>query len=46
MVIENLANLDAIPPVTYFMAFPLPIGGGSGSPVRAIALVPDGAQHE
>jgi kynurenine formamidase len=42
LVIENLANLDAIPPVSFFMAFPLRISGGSGSPVRAIALVPKG----
>lgn len=41
MVIENLTNLDAIPPVSYFMAFPLPIGAGSGSPLRAVALVPE-----
>ena len=39
-VIENLKNLDRLPPYAFFMAFPLKIKGGSGSPVRAIALVP------
>lgn len=39
-VVENLKNLDRLPPYSFFMAFPLKIRGGSGSPVRAVALVP------
>ena len=38
-VVENLKNLDRLPPFCLFMAFPLKIKGGSGSPVRAVALV-------
>jgi arylformamidase len=37
---ENFANLGRLPPVSYLVALPLPIAGGSGSPVRAIAFVP------
>jgi kynurenine formamidase len=39
-IIENLKNLDLLPPFCRFLALPLKIRGGSGSPVRAIALVP------
>jgi kynurenine formamidase len=39
-VIENLKNLDRLPPFSFFVALPLKIKGGSGSPVRAVALVP------
>lgn len=39
-IVENLKNLDRLPPFCFFMAFPLKIKGGSGSPVRAVALVP------
>ncbi|MBX6764270.1 MAG: cyclase family protein, partial [Rubrobacteraceae bacterium] len=39
-IVENLANLRSLPPFCMFMAFPLKIRGGSGSPVRALALVP------
>ena len=45
LVLENLANLDELPDVSYFIALPLPIAGGSGSPVRAVALVPEGADR-
>lgn len=38
-IVENLKNLDRLPPFSFFMAFPLKIKGGSGSPVRAVALV-------
>jgi arylformamidase len=39
VVIEYLANLRAIPtPRTIFMALPLKVDGGDGSPVRAVAL--------
>lgn len=37
---ENLNNLDKLPPFCLFLALPLKIRGGSGSPVRAVALVP------
>ena len=39
-VVENLKNLDLLPPFCLFLALPLKLRGGSGSPVRAIALVP------
>ncbi|MDP8899813.1 MAG: cyclase family protein [Actinomycetota bacterium] len=39
-VVENLNNLNRLPPFCLFVALPLKIGGGSGSPVRAVALVP------
>lgn len=42
LVIENLTNLDAIPTVSFFVALPLRMSGATGSPVRAIALVPNG----
>ena len=38
---ENLAGLDALPPTgAWVIALPMKIAGGSGSPLRAIALVP------
>ena len=39
--IENLANLDKLP-VTGFMLIALPVNieGGSGGPVRVVALIP------
>ena len=41
--VPQLANLSELPPTgTIFCAFPLKIEGGSGSPVRAVALVPRG----
>lgn len=39
LIIENLANLDQLPDFFVFVALPLRIRGGSGSPVRAVALV-------
>jgi kynurenine formamidase len=33
-------NLHLLPPFCLFLALPLKIRGGSGSPVRAVALVP------
>jgi kynurenine formamidase len=39
-IVENLKNLDKLPPWSFFVAFPLKVKGGSGSPVRAVALVP------
>ncbi|WP_413740388.1 cyclase family protein [Sodalis sp. RH14] len=39
LIIENLANLDALPQTFLFLALPLRIKGGSASPIRAVALV-------
>lgn len=39
-IIECLKNLTALPAECYFMALPLYIKEGSGSPIRPIALVP------
>ena len=36
---ENFANLDRLPPRCELVTLPLPIVGGSGSPLRAVALV-------
>lgn len=39
--LENLTNLKALPANNfYLLALPMKIGGGSGGPVRVIALVP------
>ena len=39
--LENLANLEQLPPVgTLLLALPMMIEGGSGGPLRAVALVP------
>ena len=39
--LENLTNLDQLPERGFWViALPMKIGGGSGGPVRAIALVP------
>jgi arylformamidase len=38
LLIENLCNLDQLPAFFIFMAFPLKIHQGSGSPLRAVAL--------
>jgi kynurenine formamidase len=38
---ENLANLDALPATgAWLVALPMKIGGGSGAPLRAVALKP------
>ncbi len=39
-IIECLTNLNKLPPVCYLQVLPLKITDGSGSPGRAIALVP------
>jgi kynurenine formamidase len=40
-IFENLANLVALPPRgALFVGLPMKIGGGSGGPLRAIALQP------
>ncbi|HZT98528.1 MAG TPA: cyclase family protein [Ktedonobacteraceae bacterium] len=38
-IIENLKHLDKLPPFCLFFGFPLKVQGGSGSPIRAVALV-------
>ena len=41
LVLENLANLDQLPPKgTTLVIAPLPLAGGSGAPVSVLALVP------
>lgn len=38
---ENLTSLDQLPPTgAHVIALPMKIGGGSGAPLRAVALVP------
>jgi kynurenine formamidase len=40
--LENVANLDAVPPRgALVFALPMKIGGGSGAPCRIVALVPN-----
>jgi kynurenine formamidase len=39
LIIENLCNLEQLPDFFLFLALPLKIRGGSGSPIRAVALV-------
>jgi len=41
LIIENLANLPTLPGVSEFVALPLKIKNGSGSPIRAISFVGD-----
>ena len=39
---ENVANIDKLPPKgAYVIALPMKIRGGSGAPLRIIAIVPD-----
>lgn len=40
LIMENLANLAKLPPVSFFVALPLKVRDATGSPVRAVALVP------
>jgi kynurenine formamidase len=40
--LENVANLDKLPPSGFgVIALPLKLGGGSGSPARVLALIPE-----
>ena len=39
LVGENFANLGLLPPICTLVSLPLAIEGGSGSPLRAVALV-------
>lgn len=38
-IVENLANLAELPPFSVLFTFPLKIEDGSGSPIRAVAVV-------
>jgi kynurenine formamidase len=40
VLVENLANLDALPDEFTFIGFPLNFQGRDGSPIRAVALCP------
>ena len=40
LIMENLAALDGLPSRLFFVAAPLRIRHGSGSPIRALALIP------
>ena len=40
MLMENLTNLERLPPFCIVIAIPLAIKGGSGSPIRPLAFVP------
>lgn len=42
LIMENLASLDGMPSQFFFFAAPLMIKDGSGSPIRALALIPTG----
>ena len=39
LIIENLCNLEQLPGFFLFLALPLKIRGGSGSPIRAVGVV-------
>jgi arylformamidase len=39
VIVESLANLDALPDRFLFIGFPLPFEGGDGSPIRAVAVI-------
>lgn len=41
---EHTGNLGHLPAFSYLVAQPLPIRGGSGSPVRPIAFIPGGGR--
>jgi len=40
-IIEMLKNLSLLPTRCYFLALPLKIRHGSGSPIRPVAFVPE-----
>ncbi len=39
VIVESLANLDALPETFLFIGFPLRFEGGDGSPIRAVAVI-------
>lgn len=41
VIYENLTGLTDLPPVVEFSGLPLRLGGGDGSPVRAVARIAD-----
>ena len=41
VLVEGLANLDALPDEFTFIAFPLNFKGRDGSPIRAVAVCGD-----
>lgn len=41
VVVESLANLDALPDTFTFIGFPLNLAGRDGSPIRAVAVCTD-----
>lgn len=41
---ENFANLGRLPAFSFFIGAPLKIKGGTGSPIRAMGLVPSGGE--
>jgi len=43
LIIENVAQLDRLPPRAFVMGLPLPIVGGTGSPLRLLAAFDDSA---
>ena len=44
LIIEELANLAALPvPRFQFVGLPLKIRGATGSPIRAVAIIENGA---
>jgi kynurenine formamidase len=42
LIMENLTNLDNLPPRCFLLAIPLKIYEGTASPIRALALIPKG----
>ena len=38
LIVENLCHLEELPDFFLFVALPLKIRAGSGSPIRAVAL--------
>jgi kynurenine formamidase len=43
-VLENVANVDRLPPTgAVLVALPMKIGGGTGGPVRVMAVLPEAA---
>lgn len=46
LIFENLTNLTRLPDFSLFVGFPLKIRNGSGSPVRAVALVLNSNQEQ
>jgi arylformamidase len=43
---ENFARLGELPPICFLITLPLPIEGGTGSPLRAVALVEPGTYEK